>query len=168
VSLSLTLFVSRRCQLVLLRKRMASATTFAEWVEAAFKYDTIQDKVAWTLRKDSTEYDADLIDRRLRGLKALRRGYDATDIAYVSRARVHLPEVLYGVGRRWLGTGVCDERLQGCVQLYWCLIALSCVALSPSASSGTTCERACIGTWVASATRPCTSTHCRAPRSSST
>ncbi len=97
-SLSLILSVSRRCQLVLLRKRMASATTFAEWVEAAFKYDTIQDKVAWTLRKDSTEYDADLIDRRLRGLKALRRGYDATDIAYVSRVRVHLPEVLYGWG----------------------------------------------------------------------
>ena len=66
---------------MMLRKRMATATTFADWVEAAFKYDTIQDIVAWTLRKESTEYDADLIDRRLRGLKALRRGYDATDIA---------------------------------------------------------------------------------------
>jgi hypothetical protein len=31
-----------RCQLVMLRKRMASATSFAEWAEAAFKYDAIK------------------------------------------------------------------------------------------------------------------------------
>ena len=49
----------------------------------------VQDKVAWTLRKDSSEYDAELISRRLRGLRQLRRGYDATDIAYNLRAGLH-------------------------------------------------------------------------------
>ena len=35
------LFSLRRCQLILLKNRMAAATSFGDWIDAAYKYDTI-------------------------------------------------------------------------------------------------------------------------------
>ena len=43
-------WLQERYQLVQLRRQMASATTYDEWVHAAVKYDVVQDRVAWTLR----------------------------------------------------------------------------------------------------------------------
>jgi Domain of unknown function (DUF3336) len=48
-----------------------------------------QDKVSWALRDKSPDYNYNLLRTRLDGLRQLRRGFDAADIAYNLRDGLH-------------------------------------------------------------------------------
>lgn len=49
----------------------------------------LQDKVSWALRDQSSDYNYNLLRLRLTGLRELRRGFDAADIAYNLRDGLH-------------------------------------------------------------------------------